>query len=78
MESVGAWRPPVFSHLQESWSKVNHAARDLATVFSEPFVLVTIAVQLVKTPLSRCLGPSLIMGSFAYSGIKASCEPLFS
>ena len=26
--------PPIFSNLQECWSKVSHAARELATVFS--------------------------------------------
>jgi len=30
-------RPPIFSNLQESWSKVSHAAKELATVFSVTF-----------------------------------------
>jgi len=29
--------PPMFSNLQESWSKGSHAARELATVFSVTF-----------------------------------------
>ena len=29
----GASRPTVFLKLQESWSKVSHAARELATVY---------------------------------------------
>ena len=37
MGGVGAWRPPIFSKLQESWSKVSQAARGLATVFSVTF-----------------------------------------
>ena len=37
MASVGASRPPIFSNWQESRSKVSHAARELATVFSVTF-----------------------------------------
>ena len=40
----GASHPQIFSH--ESWSKVSHAARELATVFSLTiFLLVTIVGQ---------------------------------
>ena len=39
---VGDVVPPIFSNSQESWSKVSHAARKLATVFSVTFFLVTI------------------------------------
>ena len=47
----GVAPPPIFSNLQESWSNVSHAARELATVFSATFFsLVTIVGQLVKTP----------------------------
>ena len=43
--------PPIFSNLQESWSKSSYAARELVTVFSVTFVfLVTIVGQLIKTP----------------------------
>ena len=31
---------PIFSNSQESWSKVSHAARELATVFSVTFLFV--------------------------------------
>ena len=40
----------VGQNLQESWSKVSHAARELATIFSLTFFLVTVVDQLVKTP----------------------------
>ena len=33
----GRRAPPIFSNLQESWSKGSHAARELATVFSVTF-----------------------------------------
>ena len=47
---VGDVVPPIFSNLQESWSEVSYAARELATVFSVTFVfLVAIVDQLVKT-----------------------------
>jgi len=48
----GVAPPPIFSNLQERWSKVIHAARELATVFSVAnFVFLVIIVgQLVKTP----------------------------
>ena len=42
--------PQYSQNLQESWSRVNHAARDLAKVFSVTILLVTIVGQLVKTP----------------------------
>ena len=43
--------PPIYSNLPESWSKVCHAAGELATAFSMTFLfLVAIAGQLVKTP----------------------------
>ena len=43
--------PPIFSNLPESWSKVCHAAGELATAFSMTFLLlVAIAGQSVKTP----------------------------
>ena len=35
----GASRPPVFSDLQESWSKGSYTARELATAFSVTFFL---------------------------------------
>ena len=39
----GMSRPPIFSNLRESWSKISQAARGLATVFSVTFfLLVTI------------------------------------
>ena len=47
---MGASRPQYFSDLRESWSTVNHSPRELATVFSVTFFLVTIVGQLVKTP----------------------------
>ena len=49
------------SNLQERWSKVSHAARELATVFSVTFLLFLVIGQLVKTPpLNRSyLGTSL-------------------
>ena len=42
---MGVWgrhAPPIFSNLQESWSKVSQAARWLATIFSVTYFLVTI------------------------------------
>ena len=47
---MGGVAPPIFSNSKESWLKVSHAARELATVFSVTFYLVTIVSQLVKTP----------------------------
>ena len=41
--------PPVSSNLPESWSKVSHSGRELATVFSMAF-FVAIVGQVVKTP----------------------------
>ena len=46
----GASRPPISSNLQESWSKASHAARELVTVCSVTYFLLTIVGQLVKTP----------------------------
>ena len=41
-EPMGAWgrhaSPPIFSNLQESWSKLSHAPRELATVLCETFL----------------------------------------
>ena len=42
-------QPPIFSNVQESWSKVSHAKRELPTAFSVTFSIVTIVGQLVKT-----------------------------
>ena len=55
-ESVEVLRPPIFSNLQGSWSKVCHAARGLATVYSVTSFffsnnLVAIVDQLVRTLL---------------------------
>ena len=61
MGGVGASRPPVYSYLQESWSKVSHAAGELATVFSVTLsFLVTIVVdgQIVQRS-SSCLKPRI-------------------
>ena len=54
MKSVegGGVTPPILSILQESWSNVRHAAREMVTVFSVTFFLVTVACQIVKMPLS--------------------------
>jgi len=49
--NCGVWEashPPIYSNLQESWSKGSRAARELATVFSVTFIFVTIVGQLVK------------------------------
>ena len=35
---IGDVAPPIFSNLQESWSKGSHAARELAKVFSLSFL----------------------------------------
>ena len=46
--------PPIFSNLQERWSKGSHAVRELAKVFSAIFFfLVTVVGQLVKMPLPQ-------------------------
>jgi len=47
---VGGVKPPMFSILPESWSKVSHAARELSTEFFASFFSVPIVDQLVKTP----------------------------
>ena len=55
-------QPLIFSKLQESWSKVSHAARDMVTVFSSTLFLVLVAVvtQMVKTPpKGKCFGTPL-------------------
>ena len=36
-EGRGGVALPIFSNLQESWSKATHAARELATLFSGTF-----------------------------------------
>jgi len=59
---MGALRHPIISNLQDSWSKVSHAARELATVFSVTFssFLVAIVGQFVERPPNgKCLGTSL-------------------
>ena len=62
MEGMGGdVTPPILSILQESWSDVRHAAREVVTVFSVTFFQVTAACQIVKMPLSlqkkvRCSG----------------------
>jgi len=65
MGVVGASRPTIFSSLQDSWSKVSHDARELATVLSVAFFLVTIVGQIVKMPppplQQKCLGTSLVL-----------------
>jgi len=38
---VGGVAPPLFSNLQESWSKGSNAGRELATVFSVTFCFLT-------------------------------------
>ena len=60
----GRCASPIFSNLQESLSKGDHVAKELATVFSVTcFCLVTVVGQLIKTsppPSNRkCLGTSL-------------------
>ena len=55
---VGAWGVtlPIFQKLQESWSKVRHAAREMATVcfvtffISNGIRLLLVARQMNKTP----------------------------
>ena len=52
---MGGVAPPIFSNLQESWSKVNQALRGFATVFSVSFsfsnnLVNNIWGQLVITP----------------------------
>ena len=58
MYRLGASHPPLFSNLQENWSKGSHAARELATVFSVTLFLVKIVGQLVKTPPTPTEGVS--------------------
>ena len=61
---MGGVGDAIFSSLRDSWSKVSHDARGLATVFSVAFFLVTIVGQVVKTPLplqQKCLGTSLVL-----------------
>ena len=46
---------PIFQKMQESCSKVGHAAREIATAFSVVFLLLTLVDQSVKTPpLLQC------------------------
>ena len=55
---------PILPKLQESWSKVSHAAREVITVFSETFSLVTVVGQMTQTPPppdGKCLSTSLVM-----------------
>ena len=62
---LGALHSPIFTNLQESWSKDRHPAIALlGTVFSVTSFLVTIVGQLVKTPPPnrRCLSTSLQKG----------------
>ena len=68
MGGVGAARPPIFSTLHESWSKVSHAARELATFFFVTvfLFLVKIVGHLVKRPHNRkCLGTFLLSPMFS-------------
>ena len=59
----GGGMPPIYSNLEESWSKVSHAARELATVFSVTFLfLATVVHQMVKStppPNGKYLGTLL-------------------
>ena len=48
--AYGGVTPPIFSNLPERWSKVSHAAREIATAFFAICFSVTIIGQLVKTP----------------------------
>ena len=52
--------PPISSNLQESWSKVSHAARELATVFSVTFFLSNNSWSIGQNANSRCLDTSLL------------------
>ena len=45
----GACRPPVLSTFAESWSKVSHAAKELATAFYVIFVVkIFVSILLFK------------------------------
>ena len=63
---VGGFMPPIFSDLQESWTKIRHAVRELATVFFVAFFLVAMVGRLVKTPPPQGRVFRLITG-FTYS-----------
>ena len=68
-----AWgrHSPIFLKLQESWSKVAHAAIEIATIYSVNFfisssiLLLLLVGQIVKTtPLHRkSLGTAMLGGS---------------
>ena len=46
--------PPILSELQENWSNVGHAAREMVTAFSVTFsVLITVFVQMVSSPKKK-------------------------
>ena len=58
---MGTSHPPICLKLQEFWSKADHAACTLATVFFLDLFLVTVGGQIVKTPPPnrKYLGTSL-------------------
>ena len=67
VEDVGAWgasRPQIFSNLQESWSEVRNAARELATVFSVTFFIKLVIWSKRPLPNRRCLVTSLLIKWF--------------
>ena len=41
--------PPISSKMQERWSKIGHAAREMVKVLSATFFLVTVAGHIFKT-----------------------------
>ena len=51
IEGRGGGGCPIFKKIQESWSKVGNAAREMVTVFSVALFLLTFVDQTVKTPL---------------------------
>ena len=44
-------RPPMFSKLRESWSKVSHYAKEMVSVFSMSFLVVTVGQINVQNTL---------------------------
>ena len=58
---MGTSHPPICLKLQEFWSKADHAACTLATLFFSDLFLVTVVGQIVKTPPPnrKYLGTSL-------------------
>ena len=79
MRGVGG-ATPIVSNLQESWSKVSHAARELTTLFSVTFLGNNSSWSIGQNaPLKRrCLGTALERIHTFYKNILFFAEPQYS